>query len=236
MHNIVDSRFLVKMLTLALVITVVAQGMTVFADDCDHWGRLVHTGGQPGDTYCLAFSGNGGAVSKQLEDKFDFDYFVLYLGYDDETAIHEVYKVELTNTSLTRPKIVVGTFYDNAPAWSGQSGTEVWYNAYSGRLGGISLEEFQQRVTLGPNLKHDAQYELVNGQVVLVNEGSAAAIRQEFSAVPVGTNLATNERGETFVYFTPPDKGAYIVMISNYSPTRTRGKLTGSYTLNISRD
>ena len=236
MHNIADSRFLVKMLTLALVISVVAQGMTVFADDCDHWGRLVHTGGQPGDTYCLALSGNGGAVTKQLEDKSDYDYFLLYLGYDDETAIQEVYKVELTNTQLTRPKIVVGTFYDDAPAGNDLTGTDVWYDEYRGSLGGMTLDEFKKMVTLAPNLQHDGVYDYVNGEVVVVQESSNAATRQLFYRVPVGTNLATNTRGEHTVRFSPPDRGAYLIMVSNYNRTGRKGTLTGSYTLNISQD
>ena len=224
-------------MVMVLVLLIAAvQSSSVFADDCDHWGRLVHTGGQPGDTYCLALSGNGGAVTRQLEDKRDYDYFLLYLGYDDETAINESYTVELTNTQLTRPKIVVGTFYDDAPAGDDLTGTDIWYDEYRGSLGGMTLDEFKKMVTLAPNLQHDGVYDYVNGEIVVVQESSGAATRQLFYRVPVGTNLATNTRGERTLRFTPLDRGAYLIMVSNYDPSKRRGTLTGSYTLNISQD
>ena len=225
-----------KVIVLLALFALLGQATVVLADDCDNWGRLVHVGEQPGDDFCLAYAGQGGAVTKRLEDKLDFDYFIFYLGYDSETSISGTYEVSLTNTRLSRPKIVVGTFYDDASAWGGQTGTEVWYNAYSSSLGGMSLDEFQMKVTLGPNLKHDGEYELMNGEVVVINDGSDGAIRQEFHAVPVGTAVAISSVGDDTVRFDPPDKGAYIVMFSNYNPTRRNGTLTGSYTLNIAQD
>ena len=66
-----------------------------------------------------------------------------------------------------------------------------------------------------------------------------------FNAVPVGTMLAINAReddpntphSEKYeIFFTPPDKGAYMVVVSNYSISRRGGRLTGNYTLEVSAD
>ena len=212
------------------------QANLVSADDCDNWGRLIHVGASPGDSFCMTRSGSGGSTTKQLEDKRDFDYFLFYLGYDDETPVGARYRIALTNTNLSRPKITVGTFYDDAPAGNDLTGAEVWYNEYSGSLGGMTLDEFKKMVTLAPNLQHDGVYDYVNGEIVVVQESSGAATRQLFYRVPVGTNLATNAKGDYSVTFTPPDRGAYVVIVSNYNPTRSKGRLTGAYTLSVSLD
>ncbi len=221
---------------LLILLGMLWQANLVSADDCDNWGRLVHVGEQPGDDFCMMRFGPSGGTGKQLEDKLDFDYFLFYVGYDQETPVGETYKIVLTNTNLSRPKITVGTFYDDAPAWGDQTGTEIWYGEYSGGLGGMSLDEFKATVSLEPNLVHDGIYSNVNGEIVVIPESSNEAIRQTFYAVPVGTNLATNAKGDDSVTFTPPDRGAYVVIISNYNPTRSKGRLTGAYTLNISLD
>ena len=232
-------RAISRVIILLMFLGVLGIDMVAFADDCDHWGRRIHVSPAPDDTFCLTRAGIGGSTTKRLEDPYDFDYFLFYIGYDDATEMDVPYKVELTNTSLTRPKIDVGTFYDDAPLGperSGQTGSAEWYAAYQSQIGGMSLADFQRLVTVAPNLLHDGVYNYVNGEVVIVNAGSDDAIREMFHAVPVGTNLATNERGEKMVRFTPPEKGAYLVMISNYSPTRRKGRLTGSYTLDITKD
>lgn len=214
----------------------------VAADDCDNWGRVVHVGLQSGDDLCTLRAGAQGGVTRRLEDKFDFDYFVFYVGYDMETPINEQYKATITSTSLSRPKIEVGVFYDNPPlrrtgqsAENAQTASNFWYDAHGSGLG-LSREVFRNMVTLEPNLQHDGVYDYVDGQVVIVQESSDAAIRQMFYAVPVGTVLGTNARGEFRVNFTPPDRGAYIVTVSNYNPTRRRGTLTGSYKLTVSHE
>ena len=116
------------------------------------------------------------------------------------------------------------------------TGADVWYVEYSGSLGGMTLDEFKKMVTLAPNLQHDGVYDYVNGEIVVVQESSGAATRQLFYRVPVGTNLATNAQGDYSVTFTPPDRGAYVVIVSNYDKTRRKGRLTGAYTLNVSLD
>ena len=222
-----------------------AQTGQILADDCDSWGRLVHVGEQPGDSFCLTRVASGGTTTKTLEDARDYDYFLFYLGYDDETDINRVYKVALTNTNLSRPQITVGTFYDDTAAYGGQTVAEVWYNAYSAALGGMTLDEFRGMVTLAPNLQHEGVYDYVDGEVVVVAASSDAAKLQMFQAVPVGTVVAENQRQDDLntpqsekyeVFFTPPDRGAYMVVISNYNPSRRRGRLTGSYTVDISAD
>lgn len=232
-------------LVAALLLFSFAQSGQVFADDCDNWGRLVHVGEQSGDSYCFTRIGPGGSTTKQLEDARDYDYFLFYVGYDEETPVNEQYQLLMTNTSLSRPMITVSTFYDDAGAFGGQTGTEVWYSEYSSHLSGMTLDEFKGMVTLAPNLLHDGVYDYVDGEVVVVQESSDAAIREMFYAVPVGTVIATNQRNdnpetpqsEKFeVVFSPPDRGAYLVVVSNYSTTRRRGTLTGGYTLSISLD
>lgn len=210
--------------------------MFTFADDCDNLGRIVHVGMREGDDRCTLVAGAGGGVTKQLEDKFDYDYFLFYIGYDTETPVGELYEVTLTNTRLTRPQVTVGTFYDDAQVGGGQSASEFWYGQHSGSLGGMTLEDFQKMVTLAPNLLHDGVYDYLNGEVVVVQESSDAATREMFYAVPVGTNLGTNSRGEHRLTFTPPDRGAYIIVVSNYSRTRRNGRLTGSYTVTVNRE
>ena len=228
-----------------LLLGLLAMAQPATADDCDNWGRLVHVGEQPGDSFCLTRVGTGGRTTKTLEGRYDYDYFLFYLGYDDDTHINRVYKVALTNTNLSRPKITVGTFYDDAQAYGGQSGAEAWYNAYSADLGGMTLDEFRGMVSLGPNLLHDGVYDYVDGQVVVVTPSSDAAKREMFYAVPVGTVLAENAREDdpntphsekSDIFFTPPDKGAYMVVVSNYSPSRRSGRSTGGYTVEISAD
>lgn len=231
--------------TVLILLGVFASAHPAAADDCDNWGRLVHVGEQASDDFCLTRVGPGGRTTKTLEDRYDYDYFLFYLGYNDETEINRVYKVALTNTNLSRPKITVGTFYDDPSAYAGLSGAEVWYNAYSADLYGMSSDEFKGMVSLGPNLQHDGVYDYVNGQVVVITPSSDVATRQMFYAVPVGTTLARNAReddpntrhSEKYeIFFTPPDRGAYMVMVSNYSPSRRSGRITGSYTLEISED
>lgn len=232
-------------LGLLIIIGLLWSAISVSADDCDNWGRLVHVGERPGDNFCLAIAGVGGGTTKQLEDAYDYDYFVFYIGYDDGTPINEVYRLALTNTNLSRPQFHVGTFYDDARAYSGQTTSEAWYSEYSSALGGMSVDDFKRMVTLAPNLQHDGVYDYVSGQVVVVQESSDAAIRQRFYAVPVGTVLASNQRNDNpdtpqsekyEVFFTPPDRGAYVIVVSNYSPTRRRGTLTGSYTVSVTKD
>ena len=117
-----------------LLLGLFVMAQPAAADDCDNWGRLVHVGEQPGDNFCLTRVGPGGRTTKNLENKYDYDYFLFYLGYDDDTDINRVYKVALTNTSLSRPQFTVSTFYDDAQAYGGQTGAEAWYNAYSADL------------------------------------------------------------------------------------------------------
>lgn len=238
-------RSLPGLLAALILLGLLALAQPAGADDCDNWGRLVHVGEQAQDDFCVTRVGPGGRTTKTLEDRYDYDYFLFYLGYDDDTQINRVYKVALTNTSLSRPQITVGTFYDDAPAYAGLTGSEVWYNAYSADLGGMTLDEFKGMVTLAPNLQHDGVYDYVDGQVVVVTPSSDAATRQLFYAVPVGTMLAINAREDDpntphsekyVIFFTPPERGAYLVMVSNYSPSRRHGRLTGNYTLEISAD
>ncbi|MYD08741.1 MAG: hypothetical protein F4X02_01740 [Chloroflexi bacterium] len=226
-----------------LLLGFFALAQPATADDCDSWGRLIQVGEQPGDNFCLTRVGSGGSTTKSLEDKYDFDYFVFYLGYNDETNINQEFRVALTNTNLSRPHIAVGTFYDDPQAYGGQSGAEAWYNVYSADLGGMTLDEFRGMVSLGPNLQHDGVYDYVNGAVVVVTPSSDAAKRQMFYSVPVGTVLAENSReddpntahSEKYeFFFTPPDRGAYIIVVSNYSRSRRGGRLTGSYTISVS--
>ena len=218
---------------------------TAVADDCDNWGRLVHVGEQAGDDFCFTYAGASGSTTKQLEDKYDYDFFLFYIGYDDETPVNQLYKIALTHTRLSRPMISVGTFYDDAPAYAGLTGSEAWYNEYQAFLDGMTLDQFKGMVTLAPNLQHDGVYDYVDGEVVVVMPGSDAAERAMFYAVPVGTNLATNQPSDDpntphfekyEVFFTPPERGAYMLVISNYNPSRRRGRLTGSYTVDISAD
>ena len=234
-----------RQLAVLFLLGIFAWANPAAADDCDNWGRLVHVGEQPGDSFCLTRVGPGGRTTKTLEDKYDYDYFLLYLGYDDETVINQVYKVALTNTNLSRPKITVSTFYDDAQAYGGQTGAEAWYNTYSTVLGGMTLDEFRGMVSVGPNLQHDGVYNYVDGQVVVVTASSDSAIRQMFYAVPVGTVLTTNARDDDpntphsekyTVFFTPPERGAYLVVVSNYSRSKRGGRLTGNYTVEISAD
>ena len=241
----ISFRSLAGLLVALLLLGLFAMAQPAAADDCDNWGRLVHVGEQPGDSFCLTRVGPGGRTTKSLEDKYDYDYFLFYLGYNEDSHIDRVYKVALTNTNLSRPQITVGTFYDDAQAYGGQSGAEAWYNIYSADLGGMTLDEFRGMVSLGPNLQHDGVYDYVDGQVVVITPSSDAAKRQMFYAVPVGTMLAINAReddpntphSEKYeIFFTPPDKGAYMVVVSNYSLSTRRGRLTGNYTLEISAD
>ena len=221
---------------LLFLFLIVCQGMTVLADDCDNWGLVVHVGRQADDDLCTLRAGLNGHATRQLGDKRDFDYFLFYVGYDPETPVNERYSVTLTETRLTRPKISVGTFYDDAPLGNDETGSEYWYNEHSASLGGMTLDEFQKMVTLAPNLHHDGVYDYVNGEIVVIQESSVAETSQLFYAVPVGTNLGTNTQGEYSATFTPPDRGAYIIMISNYNPTNRRGRLTGSYKISVSHD
>ncbi|MCY3780140.1 MAG: hypothetical protein OXG78_07525 [Chloroflexi bacterium] len=217
-----------------LLLGILAVAQPAAADDCDNWGRLVHVGEQPNDDFC--FARVGAETTKTLEGKYDYDYFLFYLGYNSETQLGGDYTVTLKNTGLTRPRIIVNTFYDDAQAWGGLTGSEVWYNAYASDLGGMTYDDFARMVTLAPNLQHDGVYDYVNGEVIVVTPSSDAATRLMFYAVPVGTNLATNDRGALTVNFTPPDRGAYMVMVSNYSPSRRGGRLTGNYTVEVSAD
>ena len=222
-------------LLLALVF-LLRQNTTVRADDCDNLGRIVHVGLQANDDRCTLRSAPDGHATKRLEDKFDYDYFLFYIGYDADTPINQLYKVTLTDTQLTRPKIVVGTFYDDASVGNGQTATEFWYSEHGASLGGMTIEEFQKMVTMAPNLLHDGVYDYVDGEIVVVQESSGGATRLMFSAVPVGTNLGTNTKGEHWVTFTPPDRDAYLIMVSNYNPTRRKGILTGSYKVIVSEN
>lgn len=231
----------------SLLVVVILLGLIglvppVSADDCDNWGRVVQVGLQSGDDLCTLRAGAQGGVTRRLEDKFDYDYFVFYVGYDVETSINVPYIVTMAETSLSRPKIVVGVFYDNAslrlPGQAyedAQTTSDFWYDAHGSGLG-LTANEFRNMVTLEPNLQHDGVYDYVDGEIVVVQESSDAAIRQMFYAVPVGTILGTNIRGEHLVNFTPPDRGAYIVVVNNYNPTRRRGTLTGSYKLTVSHE
>ena len=225
--------------------------MTVLADDCDNWGRVMHVGRQASDDLCTLRAGASNGVTRQLEDRFDYDYFVFYLGYDLDTPINQRYKATLTDTGLTRPKVTVGTFYDGAALplpgqrpEDAQTLPDFWFAQHGSGLG-MSEVEFTNMVTLAPNLQHDGVYDYVNGQVVVVQESSDAAIRQMYYAVPVGTVLATNQstddpgtpQSEKYdLYFTPPDRGAYIVVVSNHSSSRRKGSLTGSYKLTVYLD
>ena len=234
-----------RLVAALLLLGIFAWSNPAAADDCDNWGRLVHVGELALDDFCLTRVGPGGRTTKTLEDKYDYDYFLFYLGYNGDTEINQVYKVALTNTNLSRPQITVSTFYDDAQAYGGQTGAEAWYNTYSADLGGMTLDEFRGMVSLAPNLQHDGVYDYVDGQVVVVRPSSDAAIRQMFYAVPVGTVLAINAREDDpntpysekyVVFFTPPEKGAYMVVVSNYNISRRGGRLTGNYTVEISAD
>ena len=229
-------RSVCRVILLLLFLGIVGKDMVAFADDCDNLGRIVHVGLQANDDRCTLRSAPNGHATQRLEDKFDFDYILFYIGYDADTPINQLYKVTLTDTQLTRPKITVGTFYDDASVGNGQTATELWYSEHGASLGGMTLEEFQKMVTMAPNLLHDGVYDYVDGEIVVVQESSDAATRLVFSAVPVGTNLGTNTKGEHMVTFTPPDRGAYLIMVSNYNPTRRNGSLTGSYKVSVNLD
>ena len=224
-----------------LLVGLAAQAGLISADDCDNWGRVVHVNRLADDDLCTLQAGSANGVTKQLEDPYDFDYFVFYLGYDATTPINEPYTVTLTETSLSRPKFVVGTFYDDPilrnrgqRAEDAQKLSEFWYSRHGSSLG-MTQTEFSNMVSLAPNLQHDGVYDYVDGNIVVVQESSDAATRLMFYAVPVGTNLATNTQGEHTLTFTPPDRGAYVIVVSNYSLTRKRGTRSGSYKLSVSR-
>lgn len=226
---------------LLILLGLFLQVYPALADDCDNWGRVVHVNRRADDDLCTLQAGASNGVTKQLEDPYDFDYFVFYLGYDAATPINEPYTVTLTETSLSRPKFVVGTFYDDPTlrnpgqrAEDAQKLSEFWYSRHGSSLG-LTQTEFTNMVSLGPNLQHDGVYDYVDGNVVVVQESSDAATRLIFYAVPVGTNLATNTRGEHTLTFTPPDRGAYAIIVSNYSSSNRSGTRSGSYKLNVSR-
>ena len=210
--------------------------MNALADDCDNWGRRVHVGTMIDDDWCYARSGDAADV-KRMDNKYDYDYFLLYLGYNDDSDISETYQVELTNTQLTRPQIVVGTFYDEASTGNGEENyADLWFDVYGSSLGGMTRADFMGMVTYGPNRLFDGVYDYVNGQVVVVQESSDRATRLMFYAVPVGEVVGRNVEGELSVTFNPPDRGAYIIMVSNYGMSRRGGRLTGSYTVNVSQE
>ena len=209
-----------------------AVGALLYADDCDNWDRMIIVGSRSGDDRCYLRVGR--AETKQLEEARDYDYFLLYLGYSEATTTSAAsYTITLSNTSLRRPKIVVATSYDEGAISSSILVPNVWYNHFgSSEVGLSSLCLFRSRISVR---------EYPSGSSCAPSTGVIPAdmVLSDYYKVPIGSVVARNndQNRDLTLSFVPPDRGAYVIGVSNWKPTmRRRNKVIGSYTIRVTKD
>ena len=222
-----------KLGLLALAFSLfVGGGALVLADDCDNWDRMIIAGTRSGDTRCYLRVG-GGATTKQLGEARDYDYFLLYLGYSEATTTSGAsYTITLSNTSLRRPKIVVTTSYDEGVIAGSGNVADKWYDFFGSTNVGLSSQcLFRSKISL-----IEYQFEPTCGSLLSYD---VTKILSNYFAVPVGSVVATNNdsNGDYTLSFTPPDRGAYVIGVSNWKPSmRRRSRVIGSYSIRVRKD
>ena len=231
-------QFFARLLTcklglLALAFSLfVGGGALVLADDCDNWDRMIIAGSRSGDNRCYLRVGES-ARTKQLEEARDYDYFLLYLGYSEATTTSGAsYTITLSNTSLRRPKIVVSTSYDEGVITGFGNVADKWYDNFGSTNVGLSSQcLFRSKLSV-----IEYQFEPICAYLGSYDE---TKILSDYYAVPIGTVVARNndQNRDLTLSFVPPDRGAYVIGVSNWKPSmRRRNKVIGSYSIRVRKD
>ena len=218
---------------LFLLSLALGGGMIAKAQDNDCGNPVLDFGNPSRGRTCYIAVGE--LVYDTMDNKLDVDFFLLYLGFDDNTDIAHSYTITLSSTRLTMPEIHVSTFYDQLST-AGRNAADKWYQEYSNTLDPArTFAEWLLRAAWPSG----AGYRLSR----LYGHGPPhpldLELTRDFEAVPIGTHLGANQpvKKDYTATFDPTDRGAYVIWIRNRKPTKTRRwRNTGGYRIRVTQN